>query len=76
MFFWLWNLLFYTVHDAIHGGYGGVQGKQAVEDLGNYVVTVKTKYLIIMSLYYSSVRDTTRVQMETEDFNRQLTNKT
>ena len=45
-------------------------GNQAAEELASYVVTVKAKYLIIVSLHYSYVEDFTRVQQEYESFNR------
>jgi hypothetical protein len=40
------------------------KGKQAAEELGSYVVTVKAEYLIIISLHYSYVEDHKRVQRE------------
>jgi hypothetical protein len=46
------------------------KGKQAAEELGSYVVTVKAEYLITVSLHYSYVEDHKRVQREYEDFNR------
>ena len=45
-------------------------GNQAAEKLASYVVTVKAKYLIIVSLHYSYVEDFTRVQQEYESFNK------
>ena len=46
------------------------KGKQAAEELGSYVVTVKAEYLIIVSLHYAYMEDHKRVEREWDDFNR------
>jgi hypothetical protein len=48
------------------------KGQQAAEDLGNHLLTVKTEYLIMVSLYYTHIGDQARVTQEWEDFNRDV----
>jgi len=46
------------------------KGQQAARELASYLLTVKTKYLIMESLYYTHTGDPERVAKEWEDFNQ------
>jgi hypothetical protein len=46
------------------------KGQQATGELASHLLTVKTEYLIMVSLYYTQKEDHKRVAKEWEDFNR------
>jgi len=46
------------------------KGQQAARELASHLLTVKTKYLIMESLYYTHTGDHQRVAKEWEDFNQ------
>jgi hypothetical protein len=46
------------------------KGQQAARELASHLLTVKTKYLIMESLYYTHTGDHKRVAKEWEDFNQ------
>jgi hypothetical protein len=46
------------------------KGQQAARELASHLLTVKTKYLIMESLYYTHTGDQLRLEKEWGDFNR------
>ena len=47
-----------------------IQGAKAGEDGANYIISVKSKYFIIMSMHSIYKRNFRKLQQEFENFNR------
>ena len=48
----------------------GFQGRTSGEEMGSYILTVKAKFLLIETLYYTYKEDKQRLHKEYQDFNR------
>ena len=46
------------------------KGKKAGENLGNYIITVKAKFLFLETMYYIYKEDYIRLEKEYENFNK------